>query len=403
MPPGLGVLQRILEDLALSMQDGAAALHPILMGYLAFFGLLALVLTCYGLLWSGGALQTGMNLFMRLALVALALDNWPWFLGGLRELGLSLGLLGTGNQLQVTDFLDPGALVRLGMDSGAVLWKAFQNNLGWTSILIGLPYLLAWLGYMGAFAVMAYKVFWWQVELLIVGLGGLVLLPTLALRSTAFVAAGVLSYAANITARFLLGSLLVGALWKHLATLTAVARPVNALTLTTVDIKIQEAFYAVGLAWVLGATFFGVNKLCDVLTSGVPGMAGGNTLNGFLRTVGAGATALLTGGATVAAGGLAAARAGAAGVQGAIGAGRATAGGLALMQRSGGGAYGLGAAVGYIGAGAHAAASTGVAGRLAQYMGSASTVAAQSGQRTLHQLMSARQGSHDQGHSGVRR
>jgi type IV secretory pathway TrbL component len=153
---------------------------------------------------------------VRLALVFLALERWPWLLGGLRDIAITFGLLATGNLVDVANFLDPGGFLRLGLQSGAVLWKAFQNNLGWTSFVTGLAYLLAWVAYGAAFAVMAYKVFWWQVELLIASLGGLCLLPTLMFRPTAFVAAGVLSYAANTFARFLLGALLAGALWKHL-------------------------------------------------------------------------------------------------------------------------------------------------------------------------------------------
>ncbi len=48
------------------------------------------------------------------------------------------------------------------------------------------------------------------------GPAGMCLLPSLCFRRTAFVATGVLSYAANMFARFLLGALLAGVLWKHL-------------------------------------------------------------------------------------------------------------------------------------------------------------------------------------------
>ena len=133
--------------------------------------------------------------------------EWGWFLSALRDLGVALGLLVTGGQLSVAEFLDPGALLQTGIKSAAVIWTAFQAHTGLTQVFTALPLLLAWAAYCAAFAVMAYKVFWWQVELLIAGVAGICLLPCLVLRQTSFVATGVLSYAANAFARFLLGAI----------------------------------------------------------------------------------------------------------------------------------------------------------------------------------------------------
>jgi len=395
---GLGVLQRILNDLSASMDAGGVLLHPILMGYLGLFALFALVWTCYGLLWNGHAFASGLNLLIRLALVTLAIDRWGWFLEGLEELALSLGLQGTGNTLQLSQFLDPGALVKAGIDSGAVLWKAFQNNLGLTSFVTGLAYLFAWLAFVGAYMVMAYKVFWWQVEALIASLAGMVLLPTLAFRPLGFVAMGVLSYAANMFARFLLGAMLAGALWNTLNTLTAIARPGLPLTLTGVDFTIQEAFYAAALAAVLAACFLSVNRLAGALTSGVPGMAGGNSVGTLLRMVTVGAAGLLTGGAGVATGLLGAGRVAAGSVQGLIGAGQA----VRLLTSGGGGTTTLGGAARQVYAGTRSGMSGGVQARLGTYMGQAQQVGDWGGQHTLRQLMQSRQGG-DQAHGGVRR
>ena len=212
----LNTLQRILNSIATTLNSGAPELYGVLMGFVGLFTLLALVLLCYGLLWNGRVLPSALGLLVRLALVTFALTRWPWFLGGLRDLGVTLGLLVTGGQLTVVEFLDPGALVQTGITSAAVLWQAFQAHATLTKVLTALPLLCAWAAYCAAFAVMAYKVFWWQVELLIASLAGLCLLPALMLRHTAFVATGVLSYAANAFARFLLGALLAGVLWRHL-------------------------------------------------------------------------------------------------------------------------------------------------------------------------------------------
>ena len=107
------------------------------------------------------------------------------------------------------------------------------------------------------------------------GVAGMCLLPCLVLRQTSFVATGVLSYAANAFARFLLGAILAGALWRHL---DVFACPRSSPRRSGVDAAIQAALQAVAIAWVLAACFLAVNKLAGMLTSGIPGMAGGQSI-----------------------------------------------------------------------------------------------------------------------------
>lgn len=394
----IGALQRILNDIAASMNLGGALLHPILMGYIALFGTLAVVWVAYALLWNGHALPSAIGLLVRLTLVMWTLARWPWFLGGIRDIALNLGLTATGNQLQLGDFLDPGALVKAGIDSGAVLWRAYQNNLGWgpNSWVIGAAYLAAWLGYVGAYTVMAYKVFWWQVELLLASLGGMCLLPTLCFRGTAFVATGTLSFAANMGVRFLIGSLLAGAMWAHLRTLSSLARPGVALSLASVDFTIQEAFYATALAMILGAAFLSVNRIAGMLTSGVPGMAGGQTLGSFVRMVAGGVAGVVTMGAAAGTGAAGIARVGVAGMQGMVGAGRSLPAAL--------GTGSMGGAARQLYAGARSGMSGGAQAQLGQLMGVSTQVGNWSGQVTLGQLMGAsHSGRGDQSYQGVRR
>ena len=64
---------------------------------------------------------------------------------------------------------------------------------------------------------MAYKVFWWQVEVLLLpARPGCVSSPRWSSRGRPLWPRGCLSYAANMFARFLLGALLAGLLWRHL-------------------------------------------------------------------------------------------------------------------------------------------------------------------------------------------
>jgi type IV secretory pathway TrbL component len=392
----MGVLQRILNDIAAAMNVGGALLYPVLQGYLALFGSLAIVWLCYTVMVSGHYFPHALGLVIRLALVMWMLNRWPWFLGGIRDLAIGLGLMATGNQLQLAQLLDPGALVKAGVDSGAVLWRSFQNNMGWTSMVTGFAFLVAYVVYVGAYVVMAYKFFWFQVELLLASLAGLCLLPTLCFRPIAFVATGVLSYAANMFARFLIGTILAGALWANLSTLTAITRPVPTFSMATLDFTIQEAFFAAGIAAVLAAAFLSVNRLAGMLTSGVPGMAGGQNFHSVVRMAVAGVTGVMTAGATAGAGAVGLVRLGTAGAQGALGAAR-TAYSLPSGTR-------LLSAAQQITAGAGAAMSGGAQAQVARLMGVSTRVAQWGGQVTVDQLMASRRyGGGDQMHQGVRR
>ena len=202
-----------------------------------------------------------------------------------------------------------------------------------------------------------------------------------------------LAYAANTFARFSWAPAgACGNTWG----LTEAATPVAVGGLPGLDIQIQTAFVAVGLAWVLAACFLALNRLAGMLTSGIPGMAGGSSMGAFLRTMAAGGAALMTGGAAAATGMLGAGRAGAAGVQGLLGA--ATAGASVSNYAP------LGAAARQIYAGARAGMSGGAQARLGQLMAVTSATTTRQGQRTVQQLMGAsRSTGHDQQHGGVRR
>lgn len=383
MGQGMTALQNILNGIAQLLARSGQDVYAVVSAYVAAFALLSLLWVLYQLAFGGRRVQMSLGLCLRLILVLTAIHRWPWFLQMLQEEGIWLGLLATGNRLHLEQFLDPGALVRLGIESGGVLWQAYVNNMSWTLIPIaGVAYLLAWLAYVCAFMVMAYKVFWWQVELLLMGLSGMVLLPSLVFRPTTFVASGVLSYAANAFVRFFLGSLLAGLLWNVLPTLTTVALPLGQVRLQAIDLKIQEAVYAVGLAWTMATCFLAVNRMAGVLTSGVPGMAGGQSVGSFVHMVTGAGAALLTAGGTAA--------------YGALGAGRAVvAGGQAVQGMAAASAHipstaSLGAAARALYGGAQAGMHGGAQATLGQLMQRTSAVTQAAQRQSLRQLMQGR-------------
>src|SRR5262245_9329444 len=154
---GLNTLQRMLNSMEHSLGAGGPDLLAVLDGLLLCFLLFAIVIAAYGLLYNGRVLWVGMGLLVRLSLISLALTQWPWFLEELMRLGVFLGLLVTGGQLDATTFLDPGALMQMGLKSAGALWSTYQAHSGMTQVFTAIPYLLAWVAYCAAFAVMAYK------------------------------------------------------------------------------------------------------------------------------------------------------------------------------------------------------------------------------------------------------
>src|SRR5262245_37577445 len=118
MPQADGsTLQRLLDLLRDNINAGTADLYTVLNGYLTFFTLLALVWLAYSLLHHGTGLSRVFPLLVRLAAVLWMLDNWPWFLGGLRDLGVYLGMRAGRGNLTIAEFLDPASFVKLGLES----------------------------------------------------------------------------------------------------------------------------------------------------------------------------------------------------------------------------------------------------------------------------------------------
>ena len=135
---------------------------------------------------------------------------------------------------------------------------------------------------------MAYKVFWWQVELLIAGVAGMCLLPCLMLRQTALWHGGALLCGQCLCPLSARGHCWRASLWQHLDVFAV--SPVLSQKVG-VDAAMQAASAAVAMAWVLAACFLAVNKLAGMLTSGIPGMAGGQSIASLGRMVATGAAA----------------------------------------------------------------------------------------------------------------
>jgi type IV secretory pathway TrbL component len=405
---GLGVLQQVLQQIGEAMGQGRTALEPVLLGYVGFFGMAALVWLLYGIVSNGRAIPHAANLLFKMAVVGWCIQQWPWLLENLQTLAIHLGLGVSGSEQLLPQFLDPGAWIRLSLRSGKVLWDAFLANIGLTTPVQAFVYFCSWLAYVLAFAVCAFRIFWVQLELIIASLGGLCLLPTLVFRFTAFIAQGVLAYAANMFARFLLTALLAGAMWRHLEHLAALATKMDFSSMRAVDLSMQAAFVAAVTAWALAFCFLNLNKLASMLTSGLPQLSGAGSFSAMASTLLGAGSAMLTGGASAAAGALGAAR-GTLGVGGGlIGGAQQLGSAVRTAMGSASLAPNLGQAARQLYAGVQQGASAGYQSRLAQLMGqgatAATTTASHHGRQTLQQLMTVgRTARQDQAHRGIHR
>lgn len=393
MPPGqgFGLLEQILKALTTTLERGLGDVHPVVMGYITLFLCFALAMLAYGILVNGRAIQGAVSLLVRGALVVWAVGHWPWFLEQLSELAIALGFLLTGSSLTVRELLDPGVMLKKAIDSAVPLWTAWQNNNSWwnpSAVMMGVMYFAIWAIYVGSFGVVVWRIFWIQTETLIATAAGVVLLPTLLFRPVQFVATGVLSYAANCFARYLIVAMLAGLLWTHFDTIPlqiAQAAPGK------VNVTLQEGILSAAIAVVLAATFLGSNALASMLTSGVPSMGGMQHFGQVINGISGGISGLLATGGGAVTGTLGAARGALMTGQGMVGAAR----GLAA-----GDVHSLGEAARQMYSGAKAGISGGAQQRVAELMGHSASFTQRHGSSTLDRLMHQRNPV-DRAHGGA--
>jgi hypothetical protein len=300
--------QQILEAFAAALAPGVESLRGELLFYFQVLLFFEMLRTCYAFLYSGDLLQGAMATLGRGALVFWALANFPQVLQWTQETFVSLGLLAGGDRLTPAQFLDPGQYIAMGIRVMALLYSSMTASFSLLSIPQAFGYLLLWIVFMAAFAVLAVNVAIWQVELLIAGVGAMVLLPALTFRSWAWMAQGALSLTINLCFRFFLGALLASLTFPLL----------ERLTITT-PVSFQSVAVSVIGGWLFAFLFTRVNSMASHFLSGMASLTAGTVVSaaaGSAVTVGAAVSgvgavggAALAGGATAARGGLLASQA----------------------------------------------------------------------------------------------
>ena len=88
MGAGATALQNILNGLAGTLELSGQDVYALVTAYLSLFALFALVWVLYQMVWGGRQLQSALGLCLRLVLVLLAIQYWPWLLGLLSQEGV---------------------------------------------------------------------------------------------------------------------------------------------------------------------------------------------------------------------------------------------------------------------------------------------------------------------------
>ena len=285
------VLQKIINAVEQAMQPGMAGLRGFLIGFTSLLVFLE-ALRVYGAVLDDGLKYKHVVGFLMRTFILLAVYwNWPAMFNALIEDFVGAGLRFGGNHLTVQQFMDPGLLMRRGLQTGLVLKDVANANAGLLGAAVNaayfLPFLVCWVLYLGAYAWMACGVFLTQVELYIILPVSLFVLAFAFWRPTANMATGVLSYMLNVCLIFFLKAIM--------ASLIFLVAPLLAPAITTktaFDVAIEQAFMMVVFAIVLAVLFTKVTTIVSRHLSGMPSLTAG----GFVQTV-AGLVGMVAGGA----------------------------------------------------------------------------------------------------------
>ncbi|CCD84684.1 putative conjugal transfer protein trbL [Bradyrhizobium sp. ORS 285] len=309
---GTGIIDQFLETFTRTIDSGFGLLGGEV-GYLATT-LVAIDVTLAALFWAfGGEDDVVARLVKKTLFVgvfAYLIGNWNSLARVVFESFAALGLKASGSALSAADFLRPGRIAQVGLDTGRPLLQAISGLLGYVSFFENFlqiaVLLFAWVVVLLAFFILAIQLFVTLIEFKLTTLAGFVLIPFALFGKTAFAAERVLGNVISSGVKVLLLALISGTgstLFGELTQVTGGDPP-------TVESAMALVLAALSL---LGLGLFGPG-IANGLVSGGPQLGAGSAVG----------TSLAAGGLVVAGAGMAAGGAGLAG--GVIsGAGRAVA------------------------------------------------------------------------------
>ncbi|WP_315783460.1 P-type conjugative transfer protein TrbL [Bradyrhizobium sp. SZCCHNPS1003] len=298
---GTGIIDQFLETFTRTIDSGFGLVGGEV-GFLATT-LVTIDVTLAALFWAfGGEDDVVARLVKKTLFVgvfAYLIGNWNSLARVVFESFAALGLKASGSALSAADFLRPGRIAQVGLDTGRPLLQAISGLLGYVSFFENFlqiaVLLFAWVVVLLAFFILAIQLFVTLIEFKLTTLAGFVLIPFGLFGKTAFAAERVLGNVISSGVKVLLLALISGTGSTLFGQLTQV---------TSGDPPTVESAMALVLASLalLGLGLFGPG-IANGLVSGGPQLGAGSAVG----------TSLAAGGLVVAGAGMAAGAAGLAG------------------------------------------------------------------------------------------
>ncbi|WP_316161039.1 P-type conjugative transfer protein TrbL [Bradyrhizobium sp. SZCCHNRI20481] len=298
---GTGIIDQFLETFTRTIDSGFGLVGGEV-GYLATT-LVTIDVTLAALFWAfGGEDDVVARLLKKTLFVgvfAYLIGNWNSLARVVFESFAALGLKASGSALSAADFLRPGRIAQVGLDTGRPLLQAISGLLGYVSFFENFlqiaVLLFAWVVVLLAFFILAIQLFVTLIEFKLTTLAGFVLIPFGLFGKTAFAAERVLGNVISSGVKVLLLAVISGTGSTLFGQLTQV---------TGGDPPTVESAMALVLASLalLGLGLFGPG-IANGLVSGGPQLGAGSAVG----------TSLAAGGLVVAGAGMAAGAAGLAG------------------------------------------------------------------------------------------
>lgn len=291
------IFAQTLKDLQQAILPGMTLLRPVLLAMMGFFVLMELITTAAGIMWLRHSVPAGvLRIVLRTSVLVATLQAAPWIATNLVDGFTQLGLLGGNNTITVAQFMDPGAWLSLGFQTGKPLLNALAKVAYW-DIVIGVMYLGAWLVMVLAFLYMGFSLFVLQFQMSLSMVGAQVLLSCAASRWTSWLARGAIAYPANMAFRFFFKAFISSLLF------TVLRQRAEAQAVLTATGTLPQQFEGVIVMLIIPVAFAIIfiksDSIAGGLLQGVPGLSTGNVLQAA-----AGGIAMATGMGGMAMGGM---------------------------------------------------------------------------------------------------
>src|SRR6266576_1455256 len=288
---GTGVIDRFLEVFTSYIDSGFGLLNS----EVAFLSstLVAIDITLAGLFW---ALASDEDVIARLIRKTLYVGFFAFLIGNFNTLAkvifnsfAGLGLKAAGSGLSADQFVQPGRIAQVGIDSGKPILQAASQLMGFVAFFENfvqlVVLLLAWLVVLVAFFILAVQLFITLIEFKLTTLAGFVLVPFGLFNKTAFLAERVLGNVIASGVKVLVLAVIVGigtTLFSQFTQGFGGNQP-------TLDDALALVLAALSL---LGLSIFGPG-IATGLTAGAPQLGAGAAVGTALAAGGLGAAGAL--------------------------------------------------------------------------------------------------------------